>query len=308
MSTTSELRRLVARALSAGELAAIAHVFELAHAPDASCDQLARDLVRAAEATGQLARLVAELRQRKPLVEWPDPAPEPTRTASEEVAGGAAPPEAQAPEPTVDDPFGGPGAKEPSAASRWADGADASARSRRRVVIVALLVAAALAAVVILVVALRTGRAVAPSGPLADLVADEVHGASRAVAARCGYRDVPGGPHDLLSLAASDCSAASTTDAASSVARPLSTATESAATSSEAQPVGRSAEPREPSPPAQPRAPSAPSCLDQCNAENRRCLREECGAEPTSGAAYEAYQRCAASCLQRSSRCRLRCH
>src|SRR5690606_13462561 len=96
-----ELRRCIELSFSAGELSKFAERFGVFLDREGGVEKAARTLVKALDARGGLGPLVEALRQKKPLVQWPEPlaeasAPPPT---APEPAGSPPAPEAPAPPP-----------------------------------------------------------------------------------------------------------------------------------------------------------------------------------------------------------------
>lgn len=288
-----EVRRRIAMTFSTGELSKFAERWRVFIDREGSVDDGARKLVRALAARGKLAQLVDSLRAHKPLIEWPKPTIEVEQPAP--AASPPAEPEPEAPAPAAAPPTVGEPIVDPYEVSE-----SSQDRPRGAVVIPKkwLIAGGSIAAGLLvggLLLWASTERA--SSEQSASLALDASAELARSVAAvrsACKIDEEGDSARDQLTAAFRRCSVPSIRPSRIDVPLPP-----------RPDPV--------PNPgPARPRRPAgpvsrAPVCLEQCHQIHNQCKKTQCGAEPTSAADYETYQRCLAGCLSQYSRCRLTC-
>lgn len=290
-----ELRRCMALSFSAGELSKFAERYRVLLDRDQGVEVGVRTLVKALEGRNEIDALVAALREHKPLVEWPAPfdGSGPKGPALFDGSGEVEPvydPMAVLPlEPAADrrlaDPFEG---EEPATADRarsWAPWAAIFAGG--------LL----LGGVVVWLVASRGQPAsdTPSTAELGHLAAMHLSEAVTGVATACGGPVEGSSARSVLVEAFRRCTQPEIRPGLD-LSPPLP------------PPAPPPPEPDRPLGAAPlPKGPPNAGCLDACHRNHGECAKSECGREPSSSADYDKYQRCLGGCLQKFSRCRLRC-
>jgi len=297
----AELRRIIALSFSAGELSKFAERFKV-FVGRQEPTQGARNLVRALEARGELERLVTNLREAKPLVEWPQgqvevvdatpvvAAPEAPSEPSEAVAEVA--PAAEAAEPPRTKPLVDPYLEQAAAEE---------ANPKRNLLLPLAVVFGAgllLGAAGLWLVARDAPPP--PAGPaletgsVAQLAANHLERSVGAVMKSCDTKPA-GSVRDTLADAFRRCGQAKIRPGVAPFVAPAPRP------QPEPEPQ-RQAAPRKRGTPSR-----SPACLDRCHQMHAQCQQSDCGAEPRSSAKYASYQKCMSGCLTKYSRCRLSC-
>ena len=300
-----DLKRCIAVSFSAGELSRFAERFGIMLDREGSTAESARMLVRAMAARGELDRLVDNLHQVKPLVEWPEPAggdyvPDYVPTPpSMGRSGEPAPPFSSGPGLTLDSPgsLGPPlPPPPPRRAPAVADPYASEPEPKREAPPWRWIAIGAGGMLVLALGAVGVWLLVRDEAPaiegIAALAADHMRGTVDAVARTCDAQE------------------------ADSARERLADAFRRCTSPPRIRPGVAPALPAPPPPPAAP-IPAAPrpagapktesSCLDRCQQFQSQCQESECGAEPRSAEKYAAYQKCLGECMTKFTRCRMAC-
>lgn len=311
-----ELRLVVRASFSQEELRELFGAWSLSDPTERDGADLARALVR--EGTRKLgpSELVRRLRDRKPLVEWPDPGdapplsdatwvdPPPTSNRRDPPLGGgsqgAGPTEERSAEGGLDAPPTSRGEAWPGLGTAPATPPRA-ATNRWVVVSVGLGVALALVA---FVAGYAWSRRAPASGhtehqrgvPITGLAMDILSAELRGVEIGCRLEPRESVTRAILGDAQAECGVKRfTPDPPSRATIPETTRT----------PVAAPPPPREGRPTKLPAIPGA-SCLQGCGSKRAQC-ESSCGAEPRDASLYDAFQGCRSKCVASDSRCRLSC-
>jgi hypothetical protein len=297
----AELRRIIALSFSAGELSKFAERFKVFVGRQEPA-QGARNLVRALEARGELERLVTNLREAKPLVEWPE-----GQVEAVEVAPVAAEPDAhRAPaelsEAVVEVAPAAEAPKSRPLVDPYLEQAAAEEAKPKRNLLLPLagVFGAGLLLGAVGLWLLARDATPPPAGPaletgsVAQLAANHLERSVGAVMKSCDTKPA-GSVRDTLADAFRRCGQAKIRPGVAPLVAPAP------------RPKPEPEPQRQAAPPKQGTPSRSPACLDRCHRMHAQCQQSDCGPEPRSSAKYASYQKCMSGCLTKYSRCRLSC-
>lgn len=312
-----DLQRLIAISFSAGELSKYAERWRVFTDREGGSEGGARALVRALEGRGKLAALVESLRAHKPLVEWPEPPPQPTLLQEPVLQEPASSPETEddealeEEETNVDDePGESPSSRgEPLLDPYLEDEEEqratppAGGAIRRWLPSVAMGLAGIAVGATAMYLLHPEAKRQASANPanIAELARAHLEDRVAAVAEACQVPADGETARDVLGAAFSECGVPEIPASRRRMkGDPVITPSPSPAPA-----------PRRPQPTRRGRrdtkSPSGAACLDGCQEVYNSCARAKCGSEPRSAAENAAWSRCLQECQSRRGRCRQAC-